>query len=145
MPTYAVPGTVWHVSIGVDHRAPVLTDPDLADAIVESIEFQCTKTNSDLLLYCVMPDHLHLVIAIGEGGDLVAIVRDFKSYTTTFWRKRSGQSVLWQDSFYDHGVRKSERMDDLVAYVVENPVKAGIVQDWRDYQWIGGRLVCERD
>jgi putative transposase len=141
--SYAVPGTVWHVTIGTLERQPIFREQWIAQAIVESITFQCRKTSSDLLMYCVMPEHVHMVIGIADDGDLMAIIHDFKSFTTNLWRKRTGKRRLWQESFFDHGVRKSERMDDLVAYVVENPIKEGLVTNWRDYPWLGGLLIDE--
>jgi hypothetical protein len=32
-------------------------------------------------------------------------------------------------------------MDDLMAYIVANPVDAGLVADWRAYPWLGGTLI----
>ncbi len=142
--TYGVPGLVWHLTVGTRGRQPVLVDPWMAETIVESITFQCAKAKADLLIYCVMPEHVHVVISIGEEGDLISILHDFKSFTTNRWRKRTGQDNLWQESFYDHGVRRSERMDDLIAYVIKNPVDAGLVPDWQDYPWIGGSLIDDR-
>ncbi len=138
--SYAVPGTVWHISISTSARLSAFRDPETIDAAVESLRFQCRKAKAGLLVYCVMPDQVHAVISIAEL-DLIAIVRDFKSYTTRLWKQRTGQVHLWQGSFHDHGVRRSERMDDLVRYVLENPVKAGLVTDWKDYEWSGGELV----
>ena len=110
--------------------------------IVESIHFHCARGGADLLLYCVMPDHFHVVVTVGEV-DLITILHDFKSWTTTVWRRRTGQKKLWQESFYDRGVRKAESMDDLIAYVIENPVKEGLVADWCEYPWLGGTLLLD--
>ena len=138
--TYAVPGTVWHVSTTTVGRMPAFDNPEMAAIAAESLRFQCTKANADLLVYCVMPDHVHLVVTITER-DLISILHDFKSYTGHVWKRRTGQKRLWQESFHDHGVRRSESMDDLVKYVVENPQEAGLVSDWREYPWIGGNLL----
>ncbi|HYP61967.1 MAG TPA: transposase [Thermomicrobiales bacterium] len=139
--TYAVPGLVWQVTVGTRERQPVLGDPWIAETVIESIIFQCAKAKAELLIFCVMPEHVHLVIVVGEEGDLISILHDFKSFTTNRWRKRTGQNKLWQESFHDHGVRRSERMDELVAYVLQNPVDAGLATDWQDYPWIGGSLI----
>lgn len=79
-----------------------------------------------------MPDHLHAVVAI-DHSDLIAIMRDVKSWTIHNWTRRTGQKRLWQESFHDHGVRRSEKMDELVKYVTENPQRAGLVSDWTEY------------
>jgi putative transposase len=140
--SYAVPGTVWHVSTNTLDRIPAFRDQDMAAIVAESFRFQCTKANANLLLYCVMPDHVHVVVAIGQSN-LISIMKNFKSYTGHIWKHRTGNKQLWQESFYDHGVRQSEKMDDLVKYVIENPQVEGLVADWRDYPWIGGTLIEE--
>jgi hypothetical protein len=37
--------------------------------------------------------------------------------------------------------KRTENMDELVKYVVENPYRAGLVSDWQNYPWIGGSLL----
>jgi REP element-mobilizing transposase RayT len=106
------------------------------------LRFQCAKSQSNLLLYCVMPDHLHAVIAIGES-DLMSIVRDLKTWTTSQWQKQTGQERLWQLSFHDQGIRRVEHIDELTRYVTENPSDAGLVSEWWDYPWSGGSLLEE--
>jgi REP element-mobilizing transposase RayT len=138
--TYAAPGSVWHATATTLHRRPVFADPAMAEILVDALQFQCRKTCADLSLYCVMPDHFHAVITINDG-DLIAIMRDVKSWTTHLWTKRTGEQHLWQQSFYDHGVRRTEKMDELIRYVVENPQEAGLVTDWQDYPWLGGLLL----
>jgi putative transposase len=112
----------------------------MAAAVVDALKFQCSKAAADLLLYCIMPDHVHALIAIHDG-DLVSIMRNVNSWTTRIWTQRSGDKHLWQGSFHDHGVRRTENTDELVKYVLENPQVAGLVEDWRDYRWIGGSLI----
>ncbi len=138
--SYAIPGTVWHVSSPTLGRRPVFQDPEMADVVVDALVFQCTKAQADLFLYCVMPDHIHVVVGI-QDVDLIAIMRDVKSWTTHIWKHRTGQQHLWQESFHDHGVRRTENMDELVKYVTENPQRTGLVADWHDYHWVGGSLL----
>ena len=100
------------------------------------------KSQATLLLYCVMPDHLHAVVAI-DNTDLIAIMRDVKSWTTHIWKQQTGQRRLWQESFHDHGVRRTENMSELVKYVTENPQRAGLISNWQDYPWVGAILLEE--
>jgi predicted NAD/FAD-dependent oxidoreductase len=50
---------------------------------------------------------------------------------------------LWQRSFYDHGIRKIENMNELVNYLLQNPVRKHLVAQWSDYVWMGGSHVDE--
>ena len=93
-------------------------------------------------LFCLMPDHLHLLLRVGQAG-LVEVVGDVKSRTTREWWAHGGGGALWQRSFYDHGIRGSRDFDETVRYIVENPVKAGLVEDWAEYPFVGGALIEE--
>lgn len=43
----------------------------------------------------------------------------------------------WQVGFYDHFLRADEQVERVVLYVLENPVRAGLVESWGDYQFSG--------
>ena len=49
---------------------------------------------------------------------------------------------FWQTSFYDHFLRKEEDVRDVVMYVLHNPVRKGLVSEWREYPY-SGSLVYE--
>ncbi len=137
---YAVAGTVWHVSLPTLERRKVLVTKAVNEMVIDALQFQCLKTNSQLLLYCLMPDHIHLLLAVGDGN-LVSLMRDVKTWTTRQWQRQSGERRLWQDSFHDHGIRKTEDIDALVKYIIENPVRAGLVEQWWNYPWTGGTFI----
>jgi putative transposase len=137
---YEEPGSVWLVSIVTLGRKPVLTTPGFPEVAIESLRFQCAKGDTNLLAYCLMPDHLHLGVAIGRLN-LIDLIHDFKSYTATQWRKRTGQPQLWQVSFQDRGIRRSTPLGHMASYVVRNPVTAGLVQEWHVWPWTGGTLI----
>ena len=48
------------------------------------------------------------------------------------------QGSLWQKECYDHLVRDIDELNRIVDYIVENPVKAGLAEDWK--QWKGTYL-----
>ncbi len=135
-------GSVWHVTIGTARRTPVFGDHDLARAVVVAMAERCATRGASLEVYCLMPDHAHLVVKIG-GAELVEVIGDVKSRTTRVWWAHGGAGALWQRSFYDRGMRTMTEFDETVRYVVENPVRAGLVEDWRAYPFVGGALIEE--
>ena len=46
---------------------------------------------------------------------------------------RSGAS--WQEESYDHVVRDGKELDRTIWYLLNNPVAAGLVKDWREWRW----------
>lgn len=88
-----------------------------------------------------MPDHVHLIIEIAVG-DVITIMRDIKTRTTRLWWEHGGEGALWQKSFHDRGLRGAKAFDEAVAYVIANPVRAGLVEQWEDYPYIAGAVVA---
>jgi len=50
-----------------------------------------------------------------------------------FRSRRSGVDFAWQNYFHDHVVRPSERLDDFVRYILQNPERAGLVKQGEVY------------
>ena len=42
---------------------------------------------------------------------------------------------FWQHESYDHIVRNETELSNIIRYILMNPVKAGLVSDWREWQW----------
>ncbi len=77
---------------------------------------------------------MHLLLSPGDSGlSLSKIIQVFKSITTRKHKANGVKNLLWQTYFYDHIVRKEEDLNNIARYILENPVRKGIVNDWRDY------------
>lgn len=92
-----------------------------------------------------MPDHLHL-LAIGQSGqsDLREFVRQFKQ-RSSFLAKQVTGSELWQISYHDHVLRNSEAVGDVARYIWANPVRGGLVEDYREYLGSGPQPLPDFD
>lgn len=91
-------------------------------------------------VYLFMPDHLHLLVeGKSEEADLWKMIVDFKQQTG-YWFSKSGTGIRWQKDFYDHILREEENVLKHVAYTLENPIRAGLVQDWKAYPYKGSTL-----
>ena len=80
-----------------------------------------------------MPDHVNFVIALGTSP-LAQLVHSFKSFTANKINALLGRSgQLWQEQYHDHAIRKDEVLNDVVLYLLNNPVRAGLVKDFHDW------------
>ena len=137
---YGVEGSVWLVTITTWHRAPVFQTREFAEIAQEELVRQHNRRGTRLLVYCVMPEHVHAVFQIGKV-DLLRIVGSYKSFVSGRCHDAGHGGDVWQERFHDRGIRESEKMDDVIHYVVANPVDDGLVADWREWPWIGGELI----
>jgi len=90
--------------------------------------------------YVLMPDHWHLV---WMGLDSTSVQR----LATSFLREHSTPllgSAKLQDRAHDHVLREDERergaFESACHYVRDNPVRAGLIQDWHDWLYLGGMI-----
>jgi hypothetical protein len=56
---------------------------------------------------------------------------------TGFWLNRTTQGISWQKGFFDRIVRREEDLPGELRYIASNPVRGGIVSDWREYPFLG--------
>ncbi|MCK6472346.1 MAG: hypothetical protein L6R28_11430 [Planctomycetes bacterium] len=102
----------------------------------------------DLACYCMMPNHDHIVFtplpaqSDGEPAALAGILHSLKRYTASEANRMLGRpGAFWAGENFDHWIRDKASYERIVRYVLENPVKAGIVKDWRE--WPGTYLKAE--
>lgn len=74
--------------------------------------------------------------------DIVSFVGEYKGRTTRAAWRFGIKGKFWQTSFYDHFLRKEEAVRDVVMYVLNNPVRRGLVSEWKEYPY-SGSLVYE--
>jgi REP element-mobilizing transposase RayT len=122
------------------HGPAYLGDPKIADIISECLQYWDGK-RYQLFAYTVMPNHVHWVLkplekSSSEPFSLAQIMHTVKSYTANQANKILGRTgEFWQHENFDHVIRDPQALDRIIQYVIANPVKAGLVKDWREYQW----------
>ena len=111
-----------------------VTAPNVA--VFVSVLEKVGKERDLRAIYCFMPDHLHL-IALGnsDNSDVLHGVKHFKQ-VTGYWLSQHLPLVEWQSSFYDRIIRARE-LGSHVRYVLDNPVRKGLVREWHDYPFSG--------
>ena len=88
-------------------------------------------------VYCFMPDHQHLIVTgSGPDSDAWKAVVGYKQ-KTGYWMTRNVKDMDWQKDFYDHIIRTDEDVAAQVRYILDNPVRKGLVSCWRDYPFKG--------
>jgi len=109
-------------------------------AVIEAMKRAAGATDFDLLVYTVMPDHVHmLVLGADDGATATRFVQRFKQ-VSGFALREHGRP-FWQQSFFDHVVRPGEDILPIARYILENPWRAGLVQSDDEWLYQGGTLL----
>ena len=124
-------------------RHPLLASPRVTEILRN--EWERARDHHGWLIgrYVVMPDHVHFFCAEVAGGSrhsLSRFVGAWKEWTAKGLVRSLGLSApVWQTRFFDHLLRTDESYADKWAYVRENPVRAGLVEDsgsWPFQGWV---------
>ncbi len=128
----------YSITTTVKDGRPVFRQSEIVALCLEKLREAAARIGFEVLAYCFMPDHLHLLVQGREGADLVTFMRLFKQLSGYAYRRLTGDpQVLWQTSYYDHVLRREEDVHALARYIWANPVQAGLVENARDYPYSG--------
>ena len=107
--------------------------PIVVRALIEiAARFQFAVT-----VYCVMPDHVHFIVtAISEGAEFQKMVANWKQRTGYAWSLRHKQR-LWQHGYFERVLREKDDPLSLARYIIENPVRARLVEHPMEYPLSG--------
>ncbi|MDO9302432.1 MAG: transposase [Anaerolineales bacterium] len=117
-----------------------LKDERIAKIVADSILYHDGNW-FDILAYCIMPNHGHLVLTPHESSEttdysLTKIMHNIKRNSANHANKILGRTgTFWQHENYDHYARDEAELERIIKYVLYNPVKAGLTDDWTKWKW----------
>jgi REP element-mobilizing transposase RayT len=117
-----------------------LKRPDIA-SMVEDALIHFDGARYRLLGWCIMPNHVHVVIEIVDEHSLTGIVGSWKSFTAKRANSQIGRSgPFWHPDYFDRFMRDEGHLARTVVYVEHNPVKAGLVAEAFNWRWSSARF-----
>ncbi len=130
----SLPNQIYHITTTTFRREKIFADLFAGRKAVESLRRESQSGRCETLCFVVMPDHLHWLMQLCEGGSLSTCVKNVKSHASRGIAPLRGTSGrTWQRGFYDHALRKDEDVLATARYIVANPVRAGLVKKVGDY------------
>lgn len=112
-----------------------LLQENVSEIVANAIRYRDGK-DYKLIAFCVMPNHVHLVVEIERtSASLQRILQLLKSFTAVEANKLlQRKGTFWQHESYDHVIRNEQELERIIWYVLENPVKAHLCRHWRDWK-----------
>ncbi len=127
-----------------------LKEPKVAQTVIDKL-FEYDEKLYTLLAYTIMHNHVHLVLntniqvhgkviedEVNESNfiQLKEIVKKIKGGSAYAANKILGRTgSFWAPNYYDYMIRDDKELLRILNYVVNNPVKAGMVERWEDYSF----------
>lgn len=122
-----------------------LGEPEIADLVEAAIVSRCAGLYK-LWAYVVMINHVHVLLRPNVSGDvdstsefvsLSTITKQLNGYTAREANRILGRTGMpfWQQESFDHWPRDEAEVFRIIAYIENNPVKAGLVHYAQDWRW----------
>ena len=111
---------------------------EIADVVANSLRFFDGRRYT-LHAWCVMPNHVHVLITLRSQETLDRVLHSWKSFSSSKANEILGKtgSTFWEHESFDRLVRSDQEFFKVWRYILANPGKAGL-KAWR---WVG----CEHD
>jgi putative transposase len=119
----------------IKERKPVFVEPEVVQTHIEFLRLAASQASCLVPLFCFMPDHTHILIkGFCAESDMRLTMIKFKALSGAWLRRE--QRPGWQETFHDRILRADEWLPHA-RYIAMNPVRAGIVEDYSDYPYLG--------
>jgi putative transposase len=141
------PGAATHITArGIDDQPIFLSDPDRYE-LLGLLRKATEVVGWQVLCWCLMTTHYHLLVVAPRDERLVstAMHRVQSTYARNFnaWHGRRGH--VFGERFTDTPIESKGQGRRTIAYILDNPVRAGIVKRWEDWPWSGFESLHPRD
>ena len=150
MPNYRrikIKGGTYFLTVVTYNRQIIFATAKNRELFIKSLNHVKKYHPFHLEAYCILPDHIHLLIRLLEDDDNISLriseikKRFSKLYSKNFGQSpaknaglvRPGRSGLWQQRFWEHTIRNEEDLHRHIDYIHYNPVKHGLVHKVKDW------------
>lgn len=150
---------VHFITFAVVQWIDVFTRKEYADIVVDSLKFCQGNKGLKIHAWCIMSNHLHLILSVDEPFKLSDVLRDFKKFTSgtlikaiednkqesrkswMLWifrkagekNNRNKYCQFWQQDNHPIECSTNEILDSRMKYLHENPLRAGLVRNESDF------------
>ena len=112
-----------------------LMNEKIADIVKNCLHY---PDNNDykLICYCIMSNHVHVVFELLENNKgLSKIMQSIKRISARKLNEVLNKTgTFWKDESFDRLIRDEKEFYKVLRYVLMNPVKAGLVEYWKDWK-----------
>jgi REP element-mobilizing transposase RayT len=132
---YESTGQPVFITICAHDKSRPFDDEALADEVVECLLAERKLFGCEVYAYCLMSDHLHMLSCPSiDGKSVLTYVDRFKGKSTRIAWNHGIRGKLWQPRSYDRIVRREDSLLAIAEYILLNPVRQGLGED---YRWCG--------
>lgn len=126
---------IYHVMLRGINRQDIFHQEEDKRKFIDTLNTYKSICGYEIYGYCLMSNHIHLLVKEGKETVSQAIQRIGVSYVYWYNLKYDRYGHLFQDRFKSENVEDERYLLVVLRYIHHNPIKAGIVEDASKYRW----------
>ena len=112
---------------------PLFRDPDVVSIFASKLGQFSERYGCWVPIYCFMPDHLHAMVKGSRSTSRPKQVIDSFKISSGIWLSRKRPEYSWLGDYFDHLMRVGHDWKRHAFYILNNPVRAGLIEDPYEY------------
>lgn len=126
-------GRAYFITSVIHERQPVFADWQTGRSLVAELRRAHEQGVAQSIAWVVMPDHFHWLMQL-QRGSLGEVIGGVKARCTHAVNRKTGRhGPLWQTGYHDRAIRDGEDLEPIARYIINNPLRAGLVDNLGDY------------
>ncbi|WP_461206490.1 transposase [Clostridium sp. DL1XJH146] len=138
------PGATYHIMTRGNHRNYIFKDREDYLVYLNTLEEALKKYSGILYCYCLMTNHVHLVIETSEINISTIMKRINQLFTLYFNNKYNLVGHLFQGRYYWELIEEDRYVLEVSRYIHLNPVRANMVSKPEEYKWSSYSMFIEQ-
>ena len=144
-PRIEYPGAFFHIIVRGNNRENIFRDSADYSHYLQKLVYFCREGDMTLYAYCLMPNHIHLLLEMGKVSLSKVLQRFHTWYTQYFNRRYDRVGHVFQGRYKAIVCDRDAYLLELVRYIHLNPLRAGLVDGPEDYPWSSHRIYIGED
>ena len=128
----SIPNSRYFITLCTERRKQDLTKDLIATEIISTLRQQQVEGDFDLMCATVMPDHIHLLMRLGNRITLSQVIGKLKTQTRDILQP---DHLGWQANFYDHRLRVETTTERFARYIFLNPYRQRLIPIESNWPW----------
>jgi putative transposase len=138
-PRVVAVGAPHHITQRGNARQDIFMTDSIRRAYLQLLEIHAAANRLRILAYCLMTNHVHIVAIPDTDASMANTLRHAHGRFSQYWNtERNRIGHLWQNRYYSCPVEERV-VGRVIAYVENNPVRAGLVERPEDFEWSSAR------
>jgi putative transposase len=131
-----VENAAYHVMVRGNRKQLIFTEKTDYIKYFDLLRHYKKRYGFKLYGYCLMPNHVHLILQVKKKGDLPKIMQGLNQTYTIWFNKTYGKvGHLWQGRYKNMVIQNNRYLFECIEYVEFNPIRAGMTRSPFDYPW----------